>query len=194
VEGIVRLKQRLARGRTEDPRPREGFLLGSSAEAYAAHVDDPGVEVWILEQGGVVTGFAVCLGDAAFRASPLWAKRSLLRLDADAAGDLDGLASARLGYFDQLAVAPGFSARLGAAPLAASAFSALCEAHSADWVLATTVVAPFQNEAAYGLLRRVGARRLGEVEETYPAVGTIISAVFVIPAQRAQAAITSQPL
>lgn len=189
VGGIVRVKQQLGHGRDGNPRPGEGFLLGCSAGAYAAHVDDPDVEVWVLEQRGVVRGFAVCLGDSAFRASPLWAKRALLRLDPEAAADLDGLASARLGYFDQLAVAPGFSARLGAAPLAASAFSALCEAHSVDWVVATTVVAPFQNEAAHGLLGRVGARRIGEVEEVYPAVGPITSAVFVIAAKYARAAI-----
>lgn len=193
VPGIVALKQSLARERTGRSDPggpgRGGFLLGSSAETYAAQADDPAIEVWVVERPAdpdtgpaEILGFAVCLGDAAFRRSEVWAKQDLLDTAATGptAPDLAAIAGRKLGYFDQLAVAEGTAARRWAAPLAARALTSLYEREGTEVVLATTVAAPFRNTAAHGLLRRVGAVELGEVSEVYPQVGAIRSAVFMV--------------
>ena len=186
---IGTVKRRLARPVAEPSTTREGFLLGCDDQMYARYIDDPGVEVWVLELAGVVAGFAIAFGDAEFRKSALWVKRARLVTSNEVRPLVDEIANSKLAYFDQLAVVPGQASRRWAPALAAVTFAALREHHAAQWVVATTVVEPFRNEASSGLLRFVNAVRVGEIAETYPDVGGITSAVFVIAVEPAMAKI-----
>jgi hypothetical protein len=150
---------------------RGGFLLGSSEAGYRGLV--AAAHVLVLERSNRVEGFAVALPDGVLRASPLWARRAAIRFDA-----LDPLTleTARLGYFDQLAVLPEPRLARWAPVLGFAALSALLE-DGCEHVFATTLVQPSRNDAALSLLQALGARPAGEVEEIYDGVGPVLSAV-----------------
>jgi hypothetical protein len=150
---------------------RGGFLLGASAEGYAALATH--AHVLVLEDGGVLKGLAIALPDPVLRASELWARRERIRFD-----DLEpsALETARLGYFDQLAVLPDARLSRLAPVLGFAALTALLD-DGCDHVFATTLLAPARNVAALTLLEAVGARASGTVEEEYPGVGRTVSVV-----------------
>jgi hypothetical protein len=148
-----------------------GFLLGASAEAYAGLVAH--AHVLVLERGGEVLGFAAALPDPVLRASELWARRDRIRFKELDPAKLDG---ARLGYFDQLALLPGRGLTPLAPILGFAALTALLD-DGCSHVFATTLREPVRNAAALTLLRAVGARPAGEVEEVYDGVGRTVSEV-----------------
>ena len=116
--------------------------------------------------------------DAAFRASDVWARRDAVVWDEDPGALLDR----PIAYVDQLAVrggGPG-ARRWGAAVALRAALDALPPGGA---LVATTVEAPLVNLAAVPYLRRVGARRFGQIDEDYPGIGAIRSAVWAAPAE-----------
>jgi hypothetical protein len=153
---------------------RGGFLLGCTASEYRSHA--AAGRVVVLVRGGTLLGFAVVLCDAALRRSALWARRAQIAwMEGE---DADRYLSARLAYFDQLAVEAGASSRLGAPGLALLGAQRALLDH--DHLFATTVEEPVLNRAALPLLRRVGGRRVAEVREDHPAIGPFRSGVYAL--------------
>ena len=159
-----------------------GFLLGSDPSTYQRLLE-VGL-VWILELDGEAAGFTLCLADPVLRASPLWARRHEAQWSP--ALPMEALLSRRIAYFDQLAVLPGLRSRLWGAALALRALDELFDpqapAGEHDLVLTTTVIEPIVNAAALPYLARVGAQRIGTLDERYPAVGRVVSALHLIDA------------
>lgn len=151
-----------------------GFLLGCTEAEYRVHA--AAGRVIVLERHRELAGFAVTLPDRELRASELWASRD--RIAWDDVSEAPGYLEARLAYFDQLAVAPGSSARLGAPGLAFVCAARELAAH--DYVFATIVERPVINHAALPLVRKVGGRRVGEVAEQHPALGSFVSGVYLV--------------
>lgn len=167
VPAMMAIKQRLRLDPEQEPA-RGGFLLGCSAERYAALV--AAANVLVLEIGGEPAGFAVTLPDPVLRASDLWSRRERIRWNAGQAAPPEAESVA---YFDQLAVSPG-APRLHAAALAFAAVRMLAEAGHRH-LYATTLRAPVANRAALPFLEAFGARALAVVEEDYPDVGRVVS-------------------
>jgi len=161
-----------------DPARRAagGFLLGASADAYAGYVRHAHVHL-LEDEDGAVGGFAVALPDPVLRAGGVWARRREIAWEG---GGWDALETARVGYFDQLAVRPRRRFRIYAAALAASALRALVEGGH-EHVFATVVREPVRNLASLPLLAAAGARRIGHIDETYPEAGRILSDVYHLP-------------
>jgi ribosomal protein S18 acetylase RimI-like enzyme len=151
---------------------RGGFLLGTSAEGYQLLVAH--ARVWVLDTPEGVGGFAVALPDPLVRGSELWQRRAGIVWDGL---DPRAIEDARVGYYDQLAVLPRWRAHPAAGALALRALADLFrEGHG--HVFFTTVRAPVENRAALPFLARVGARRVGWVEERYPEIGPLESWVY----------------
>jgi ribosomal protein S18 acetylase RimI-like enzyme len=176
VAAIVAIKQRLRLEPAQEPT-RGGFLLGCSAERYAALV--AAANVLMLEVGGEPAGFAITLPDPVLRASELWSRRDHILWKPGEAAPPEGDAVA---YFDQLAVSPD-APRLHVAALAFAAVRTLADTGHRH-LYATTLRAPVTNRAAFPLLDALGARRVGEVEELYADVGPVVSDLHhsVLPA------------
>ncbi|HEU4560227.1 MAG TPA: hypothetical protein VFS20_20425 [Longimicrobium sp.] len=171
VPAFLEVKRQL---RLDPSRPAEGgFLLGASEEAYAWFVEH--AQVLVLEDdGGRVGGFAVALPDRVLRGTDVWARRHQIAWEG---GGWDGLEATRAGYFDQFAVRPERRYRLHAPALAAATVRALA-ASGHQHVFATVVREPVRNTASLPLLHAAGARRIGQIDETYPEVGRILSDVY----------------
>jgi hypothetical protein len=149
-----------------------GFLLGSDAAGYLQQVEHG--QVWVLDAaGGILSGFATTLGASAFAASPLYTLKDQVAWSTDVSATL----KQPVGYFDQLAVRAGVSSRAAAR----LAFVALWELFSqgAHAVVSTTVSAPIRNLASIPFIERVGGRAVGQVAETYPEVGDLVSTVWL---------------
>jgi len=177
VDAIFALKRRLRISPAAGPSPRGGFLLGVSLARYAeliAHAN-----VLVLEGAGAVgeralLGFSVTLPDRVLRHSPLWARRDAIVWSAAAPAFAD---DAPVGYFDQIACAPGSAGRLGAPALALCALLDLLSTGH-QHVFATVVRAPVHNLAALRMLAAVGARRVGQLREDYEELPDVCSDVY----------------
>ena len=177
ADAIFALKKRLRIVPGAGRSPRGGFLLGVSLARYAeliAHAN-----VWVLEgpsAGGerALLGFSVTLPDRVLRRSPLWARRDAIVRSAEAPAFAD---DARVGYFDQIACAPGGTSRLGAPALALCALLDLL-ATGHQHVFATVVRAPVHNRAALPMLAAVGARHVGQLREDYENLPDLRSDVY----------------
>lgn len=157
-----------------------GFLLGSDVEIYGELLAV--ARVWLLEVDGQAAGFSLTLDDPVLRTSPIWARREAIAWQPDF--DVDAALGRSIGYFDQLAVLPTLRRRYWGAALALQALAELIDDAGHELVLTTTVVEPIVNLAALPYLARVGARRCGSIEEHYPEVGRVVSAIHVIEAER----------
>lgn len=174
AEAILAVKRALVLPPDALEAPRGGFLLGSTLQQYRALI---GVaDVWVLlGTDGAVAGFAVLLPEPVLRASELWARRAAIRWDTPAGWTPP---EERVCYFDQLAVLP--DARVRAPHLALAALrGAVRSGH--EHLFATVVSHPVQNVASMALLRALGARRVGSVDEEYPDVGRIVSDLYYAP-------------
>jgi hypothetical protein len=175
LDAIVAIKRSL-------PMPRAaqtstgGFLLGCEVERYRALL--PVSRTWLLEVEGVAAGFALTLDDPVLRSSPLWARREQICWDPDF--DVAAALTGRVAYFDQLALLASVRQRYWGGALALRALIALFDEAEHTLVLTTTVIEPVRNDAALPHLARIGARQRGRVDEHYPEVGPIVSAVHVI--------------
>lgn len=174
AEAIVAVKRALALPADARAAPGGGFLLGASLEGYRALI--AAADVWVLnDTSGSVAGFAVLLPDAVLRASELWARREAIRWDAPAGWMVP---EADVCYFDQLAILP--TARMRAPELALTALRGAVRAGH-QHLFATVVTHPVQNTASLALLRALGARRVGSVDEEYEGVGRIVSDLYYAP-------------
>jgi hypothetical protein len=175
IPAMLALKAALGVDRVGADAARAGFLLGSDAAGYAARI--AGASCFVVG-GGELVGFAIALPDAAFRASDVWARRAAVAWDMDPGPLLER----PIAYVDQLAVrgAGPEARRWGAAVALRAALDAL---RPDGALVATTVEAPLLNLAAVPYLRRVGARRYGTIDEVYPGVGPVRSAVWAAPAE-----------
>lgn len=149
-----------------------GFLLGSDREQYREHVAHGRVMV-SLDGEGRVEAFSVVLDDGAFRASDLWARRHHADVPIEVMARFEG---ARLAYFDQLVALPG----RGWASVRVAFRHAVDSMHRHDALLATTVVEPVVNGAALPVLHDLGFVVVGHVEEEYPRIGRLRSAVHLL--------------
>ncbi|KIG13294.1 hypothetical protein DB30_00342 [Enhygromyxa salina] len=166
-----------------DERPqtrRGGFLLGCDAAHYAQLLTL--ARVWLLELDGEAGGFSVTLDDPVLRASPIWARRDAIAWTDEV--DPAQLPARRVAYFDQLAVLPRMRSRYWGAALGLRALAEQIVEHGHDLVLTTTVIAPVHNRAALPYLDQIGARRVGQIDEHYPEVGQIVSAIHMLDAPR----------
>lgn len=168
-----------------------GFLLGSDPDTYARYIRE--AIVWVCEKDGSVIGFVIALPDALFRQTEIWEKRHLLQADpALAPAMMTLLASEQhFVYLEQLAFrrsetryAPALCLHLGR-----ELFSGPCTI-----LLATTVREPFLNTAAWPFLETTGGRIIGQVEEVYPAVGRLLSDVWMLTAADYHARIPGHPM
>ena len=174
AEAILAVKRALALPPDSREAPRGGFLLGSSLELYRALID--AADVWVLNDTAcVVAGFAVLLPDAVLRASELWEHRHAIRWEAPAGWTVP---EAAVCYFDQLAILP--SVRMRAPELALTALRGAVRAGH-QHLFATVVTQPVQNTASLALLRALGARRVGSLDEEYDGVGRIVSDLYHAP-------------
>ena len=172
LDGLVALRAARAWRADAPAGARGGFLLGSDRETYRDHIAHERVMVTPAVAGGL-DAFSVVLDDAAFRASELWERRRHADVPAELVARFE---RARLAYFDQLVARPGRAwagARL--------AFHHMVDAmRRHDALLATTVVEPVVNGAAVPFLREAGFEVVGFVEETYPRIGHLRSAVHLL--------------
>lgn len=174
AEAVLAVKRALALPPDARQAPQGGFLLGSSLQQYRALIEV--ADVWVLhDTAGAVAGFAVLLPDAVLRASELWARRAAIRWEAPPGWTPP---ATDVCYFDQLAILP--TARMRAPELALTALrGAVRSGH--QHLFATVVVHPLQNTASLALLRALGARRVGSVDEEYDGVGRIVSDLYYAP-------------
>ncbi len=181
LAAIVRIKEELALAPGQRAE-RGGFLLGCSPERYAQLIAT--ANVLLIEEVGQVAGFAVTLPDPLLKASELWERRALIRWEE---GEGEPEARAHVAYFDQLALRPN-AQRAHALVLAYEAVRELaCAGH--HHLFATTLDEPVRNDAALPLLRILGARPVGTVEEDYPGVGRVVSRLHHVALPQAVAAL-----
>lgn len=176
LKARLRLRGELAAG---EASARGGFLLGSTAAQYEALIAEAQVDV--LLDGEALVGFVTALPDAALRASELWRRREQVDGREGTAAMLAAIEGLRLGYVDQLAVAPEPAYRLLAPVLAYRGVARLLAAGS-ELVLTTVVARPVRNLATLPLLGAVSAQRVGTIVERYPEVGEVSSDVFCVSA------------
>lgn len=174
AEAILAVKRALALPPDARQAPHGGFLLGASLQQYRLLIDV--ANVWVLHgTDGAVAGFAVLLPEPVLRASELWTRRQAIRWEVPAGW---AAPEQRVCYFDQLATLP--AARMRAPELALSALrEAVRSGH--EHLFATVVTHPLRNVASLALLRALGARRVGSVDEEYPEVGRIASDLYYAP-------------
>lgn len=175
VEQMLKLKSKLRLLATASDLSRGGFLLGSSPEQYLFFIQH--ALVLVLEDCclNTIAGFAIGLPDETLRQTDLWQRQKNIQWQEPIEKKL---AELRLGYIEQLAVLPQASYRLYAPALALAVVKRLFEQH--DFLFTTVVRKPVQNLASLQLLKRIGARQMGLIEEDYPDVGRITSAVYSI--------------
>lgn len=172
VEGMLRIKRELKLDSAGDA-PGGGFLLGATREQYEFLVASAQV-LALTDDDDALGGFAIALPDTVLRATDVWARRRSIEWGD---GNWDALESARVAYFDQLAVLPGRRHRTYAPALALAALERLST--TGHQHLFTTVVRePVMNLASPPLLHAIGAARVGSIEEDYPEVGRVLSDVY----------------
>ncbi|WP_420127088.1 hypothetical protein [Longimicrobium sp.] len=174
AEAILAVKRALALPPDAREAPRGGFLLGASLQGYRALIG--AADVWVLHgTDGAVAGFAVLLPEPVLRASELWTRREAIRWEVPSGWTPpdDGVC-----YFDQLAILP--QARMRAPEMALTALRAAVQSGH-QHLFATVVTHPVQNTASLALLRALGARRVGSVDEEYAGVGRIVSDLYYAP-------------
>lgn len=153
-----------------------GFLLGSDESSYRHFVDHGLCAVATKETAeGInnVVGFGIILPDAMIRQSPMWEKRHGI----DWQIDISSHEAENLGYFEQLAFIRGHRRMAGlfAYELARAAFEG-----GSDTLFTTTVSEPVRNLAAVPMIENVGGRRVGEVKEGHPTLGSYTSDIYRI--------------
>jgi len=167
---IHALKQSLRFGRADGVG---GFLLGSSQEHYT-ELARAGLILLLEAPSRPLAGFAITIPDSFLRSSDLWTRRQHITWTGGVAPFAE---SARVAYFDQLAAAPPAEGRALIPALAlAAVLDLVVSGH--EHVLATVVREPVHNTAALRLLHAIGARRVGQLDESYPGVGRLLSDLY----------------
>jgi ribosomal protein S18 acetylase RimI-like enzyme len=186
LDALIAIKRSLPMPRA-DQTAGGGFLLASEVEVYRELLAV--ARIWLLELDGVAVGFSLTLDDPVLRASAVWARREAITWEPDFS--VGAALDRRIAYFDQLAVLPAIRHRYWGAALALRALVEQFDERGHDLVLTTTVVEPIINRAALPYLARVGARLCGRIEERYQAAGRVVSAIYVVEADRYREHITA---
>lgn len=165
--------------RTALPMPKDatttqgGFLLGCTDQEYLEHIQRQECLVAALE--GRIIGFGILSGNAAFRTGSIWPRRQQAVWSEPA----DTWENAMLAYYDQLAFLPGrgrWAVGLAWAQIR-HAFELGAEA-----IFTTTVYQPVRNLAAIPFIQAAGGRKVGQIDETYPTIGPLVSDIYVLEA------------
>ena len=176
TQSFLSIRRELAYDLSHKISTAGGFLLGSDAAGYRKRMHDS--QVWVVDDGQV-QGFAIVLPDLVFRNSDIWERRDAVQWFSV---DPDALAAGRLCYFDQLAVRRGcFRNRRWGAALALHALRTVMNTH--DHFVATTVSDPVLNLAAVPYLMRIGARKVGRIQEFHPSIGALVSEIWLLSRQ-----------
>ncbi|HEY9645044.1 MAG TPA: hypothetical protein V6C88_01675 [Chroococcidiopsis sp.] len=126
-------------------------------------------------------GFVIALGDRVLRQSDLWNRRHAIQWQSSPLTP-PPLENLRLSYIEQLAVLPELAYRPYAPALALAIAQRLFADH--DYILTTTVHQPIRNLAAWPLLAIADAQLMGFIDEEYPHVGRIQSALHGVERSR----------
>lgn len=183
LNAIVAIKEALPL----DPKRRSaggGFLLGCSRDRYATAIET--ADVFLIERHEEVGGFAIALPDAALRQSAIWKRRDLIRWKT---GEAEPPADEQVAYFDQLALRPKWP-RLHGLLLSLASARELAEAGHVH-LYATILDKPLRNEAAVPLLRAIGGKAVGQVDEHYDGVGRVVSELHHVRLKEGLAALTA---
>jgi hypothetical protein len=156
-----------------------GFLLGTSEEQYGRFIAYDQCLVLEDVQDQKVVGFAIVMGDQSLRKSELWQKQAIIQWDVPFEPEI---LDRSLCYFEQLAILPVSSCRYYAALLAYESVRQAI-ANGAELLFTTVVHYPIQNQAVLSFLNGAGARKVGKVPEVYPAVGALVSSLYMLRKQ-----------
>ena len=170
ISRLIAIKQALPMP-AEEHSTRGGFLLGVDPEGYALQIAHGHVEVFCLDEE--ILAFCTTVPDALLRQSDIWKRRHEVDWEGVA---LEAIEKDKICYVDQLAGLPRHVVRIGAAALGLR--TAIHHFKDHAHLVTTTVVWPTANKAALPFLRRAGARKVGEIQENYPIVGKITSAIY----------------
>lgn len=172
---FITIKDSLPMATGGDATSRGGFLLGTDLSTYQRYIENAYCQSLALEDGSLA-GFGIIVPDAFVKRGELWTKRNSAHWEID----LATIESKKLCYFEQLAF------RLGYGRYAPELCYRLIERAFTDGhelLLTTTVQRPVTNLAAIPFIEAVGGWQVGTIEEEYPAVGRIDSAIWLIEAK-----------
>ncbi|MEE9382671.1 MAG: hypothetical protein V3V08_04580 [Nannocystaceae bacterium] len=175
IPALIALRRQLAYDASRGTSTRGGFLLGCDEAGYQKRIRVG--EAWVMRDPSL-QGFAILVPNAAFRRSEIWARRASVHWRGLAPRDLE---RHRLCYFDQLAVRRGrhHNRRWGAV-LAMHAIHHAMGVGKHDYMLTSTVAKPVLNLAAVPYLTRIGARRVGTLNEAYDDIGALQSDIWML--------------
>lgn len=151
-----------------------GFLLGSEPAQYGAYL--AGGHVQVLERGSEVVAFCVAFPDEVLRASELWSR--IQEISWSSPEWRDPLLESKTAFIDQLASRPEPGHRFWTTALALWVIDSLSLGHR--YCVTTTVLEPVSNRAAWSFLTRAAAVEVGQIDEHYPQVGRIRSAIVAM--------------
>lgn len=168
---FIRIKELLPLSTQSKHTKQGGFLLGTNIETYKFYISHgicfTGIAV------NEVVGFGIMLPNALVKQSELWEKRKTVKW----AVDLATLENSNVSYLEQMAFLKGN--RKLTLILSYNLVHTTFE-NGADYVLTTTVKKPVTNEAAIPLIKAVGGKKVGNIDEVYPQVGAVNSDIYLI--------------
>lgn len=171
---FVAVKEQLPLTQSDGSTSKGGFLLGTGEAEYRDYITSS----WcmVAERANSVVGFGIILPDAVLRASDVWLRRHT----ADWRIELPVYERQTLCYFEQFAFIRGHrrAAIALAYHLAKGAFDA-----GSETLFTTTVRKPVLNLAAVPFVMAAGGSLAGNIDETYPVVGPILSDIYVVHAE-----------
>jgi len=171
AEHFIRIKESLPLSTQNNHSQQGGFLLGTDIATYKFYISH-GICFTAIASNEVV-GFGIILPNELVKQSELWEKRKTVKWSID----LAKLESSNIAYLEQMAFLKG-NRKLTLVlsyNLVHAAFK-----HGADYILTTTVKEPVANEAAIPLIKAVGGKKVGNIDEVYPQVGAINSDIYLI--------------
>ena len=156
-----------------------GFLLGSSADQSAFFIEHANVIVLEDAAQKSLIGFAVTLRDAVLRSTDVWTRRSMIEWSGEAGEQIvwQEIEDKLIGYFEQLAILPARRYKVYAPALAFAALLELLHSNH-EHVFTTVVREPVRNLASLPMLKAVGAKHVGYINEEYEFVARILSDVY----------------
>ncbi len=170
IDALLKIKAALNVPTFSETPVKEGFLLGSTPEMYSLFIEH--ADTRVAERNGEIRGFGIVLPDSMLKNSDIWRRKDQVNWLID----IQEIEQEPICYFEQLAFVPGHrSAALELAFLMAwHAFK------SHKYLIATTVVSPWQNLAAVPFILGCGGFKIGQIDEVYPEAGNIVSDVYLI--------------
>ena len=170
---FVAIKEQLPLTLSDGSTSKGGFLLGTDEAAYIEYIQSS----WcmVAENDNGIVGFGIILPDSVLRASDIWIRRQ----EASWCIDLALYEQQTLCYFEQIAFLRGH--RRTAIALAYHLTKEAYDAGS-QTLFTTTVRKPVLNLAAVPFVFAAGGSLAGNIDETYPLVGHILSDIYLVPA------------